>query len=410
MTLLMAPTAPFHTLQAGALYALTVSGAYVDAAVNLSLEASDQTWHMALPVDEVRTFFITTPQPVRVSCPAGVTVTCVAAGLLARLRVAGLYFMHTKRSVLRLAAPAGLTLYPVPDSPRLAKLFRRSLNICRLLDISPERSYSPAQQHMVTGRPAPAVVGPQVSTAERIAIVLHLHYVELWPEFAGYLAHIPPSVALIVTLTADDPDLIADIVRRFPQADVHVMANFGRDLGPFLALLDQGAFEPFDYVCKLHGKKSVRKGRATLLGDLWRRRSVVELLGCGKQMDAILARFQAMPTLGLMGVEAFRIPNARFSAHDAWGGNHAVTLELARRIHGEPVAAASFPLDFFAGTMFWFRPQALKPLRGLGLGQPEAYAAEAGHTDGALEHGLERIIPYAVRRAGFTVASVPAMG
>jgi lipopolysaccharide biosynthesis protein len=56
--------------------------------------------------------------------------------------------------------------------------------------------------------------------------------------------------------------------------------------------------------------------------------------------------------------------------------------------------------------MFWVRPLALTPLRGLRLAN--AFAPEAGLSDGALEHAVEGLFNHSVRLAGFQVAGVSA--
>ena len=67
---------------------------------------------------------------------------------------------------------------------------------------------------------------------------------------------------------------------------------------------------------------------------------------------------------------------------------------------GAPIRHDDF--DFFEGTMFWTRPQALAPMRRLGLAA-DAFAPEAGQVDGALEHAVERLFNHSVRVAGFRV-------
>ena len=83
----------------------------------------------------------------------------------------------------------------------------------------------------------------------------------------------------------------------------------------------------------------------------------------------------------------------------SWSSNRAMTLELAGRMG---VPADEFKLDFFGGTMFWVRPEALKPLRNLHLAaeMPD----EGGLIDGGLPHAVERVFPTAVLAAGYRLA------
>ena len=54
------------------------------------------------------------------------------------------------------------------------------------------------------------------------------------------------------------------------------------------------------------------------------------------------------------------------------------------------IAREEFRLDFFAGTMFWVRREALSPLRKFDLTLSD-FSVEKGAVDGQLEHALERI-------------------
>ena len=68
------------------------------------------------------------------------------------------------------------------------------------------------------------------------------------------------------------------------------------------------------------------------------------------------------------------------------------------------VAASEFKLDFFGGTMFWVRPEALKPLRDLRLAAEMPY--ESGLIDGDLPHAIERVAPTAVLAAGYRLVDI----
>jgi lipopolysaccharide biosynthesis protein len=97
----------------------------------------------------------------------------------------------------------------------------------------------------------------------------------------------------------------------------------------------------------------------------------------------------------------FRLPKAGYPEDLSWSANRRMTLKIAERMG---VPADKFQLDFFGGTMFWVRPQALMPLRDLRLAAEMPY--EGGLIDGDLPHALERVLPTSVLVAGYKLADI----
>lgn len=227
----------------------------------------------------------------------------------------------------------------------------------------------------------PPVAGP------KIAVALHLHYPDLWPEFEALLEAIDRPFHLILTLTRRDAALAERVQARFRDAEIIVYDNRGRDVGPFIQLLRDGRLDPFDLVCKLHGKKSDLSGPRMILGEVWRQASAFDLIGSRDVVDRIIAEFEHSPDTQMIGSRRFRLPNEWKDADAAWGTNKAMTLDLLQAMGMAPGS----PLDFFAGTMFWVRRGALEPLKRLDLSLA-SFPEEAGQQDGTLQHALERVL------------------
>lgn len=256
-------------------------------------------------------------------------------------------------------------------------------------------------------RPAPSSeppAQPRRGGPPRFAIVAHVYYPEVWPEIATILRLIPDAFDLIITTVPDREELSRAIRQDFPDADIRVFENRGRDVRPFLCLLEEGRLDRYPYVCKIHGKKSVDGGRVALLGNIWRNRLMFDLLAAPGVIDRVLAIFDEYPRAGMVGSRAYRYPSDYFDLKASWGKNRETVLAIANRMG---IPAALFKLDFFGGTMFWARPEALSPLRELKLSA--AFAQEQGRLDGALEHALERLFSTAVEAAGYMLASVDGL-
>lgn len=107
----------------------------------------------------------------------------------------------------------------------------------------------------------------------------------------------------------------------------------------------------------------------------------------------------------MIGPRAFRLPSKTYSEELSWSVNRPMVLELAARMG---VPAERFRLDFFGGTMFWVRPEALRPLRELGLA--ETFGVEKALLDGGLEHATERLFATSVVAAGYRLANSDGSG
>lgn len=239
----------------------------------------------------------------------------------------------------------------------------------------------------------------------RFAVVLHLYYRDLWPEFEFHLRRIDQLFHLIVTTTQADAAFEARVRDAFPGAEIHVFENRGRDVGPFFQLLHDGRLDAYPFICKLHGKRSEAEGPRALLGEIWRRTNIADLIGSSEQVEKILRRFEARSHIGMIGSPRFRLPNEHIQHQSAWGENRDATLELAERMG---ISHEDFRLDFFAGTMFWIKQEALAPLRGLGLTLHD-FAEENGALDGELPHALERAFSAAPQSIDLFLDNAPAM-
>ena len=229
-----------------------------------------------------------------------------------------------------------------------------------------------------------------------LAIVVHIYYEETWGDIAGVLRRLAVPFDLIVTTVPGHERLIQTIRHEFPQAEIEVMENRGRDVRPFLTLLERGRLDGYRYVCKVHGKKSSDGGRKSYMGSLWRRRLLFDLLAAPNLARSIVDMFERDPSVGMVGPRAFRLPSETYSEELSWSVNKDRVLQLAQTMGIPP---DQFRLDFFGGTMFWVRPEALTPLRKLKLSKD--FPEEQGLLDGGLEHATERLFGAAVVAAGY---------
>jgi hypothetical protein len=231
----------------------------------------------------------------------------------------------------------------------------------------------------------------------RIAVVLHLYYTDLWPEFEAYVSQIPETFDLYVTST---PENIAEIGRlargKFPFAKIIPVENRGRDVLPFLHVLQNTSLGRYEFICKIHSKKTINNKLAD--GDFWRRALLCDILGAPDIVGGILKRFENDPRLGLVTAWNY----LRKGPLELNNPNYEKVRQIAVCMGLENIPPYVFP----AGTMFWARAKALVPLLDAGITREE-FPDEQGQRDGTAAHAVERAIGLSVQEAGFYCGQTP---
>ena len=224
----------------------------------------------------------------------------------------------------------------------------------------------------------------------RCAIVAHIYYPELLEEIITCWRATPEGTHLHITTIAEHKDELARRLNGEKAVLIHIYENRGRDIAPFLEVFNSGALTNYDAVLKLHTKRSPH----LRTGGRNRRLLFANLAGNSLQVNRILEIFDTA-SIGLVGwSRSYRNGEAY------WMANKARVIHLCHRIEPHAIVRSSF----FEGSMFWFRPAALAPLRKLALTQKD-FEEEAGQTDGALHHAVERVFNLAVVAAGYKVLS-----
>jgi Rhamnan synthesis protein F len=321
--------------------------------------------------------------------------------LWARLRLALLF---KKKKYLKYGEFSLFSVGPKPERKHFTRFNQDTMNVGVVIDGElaakhPELLFGWEDHRASRSRTA------DHSGLNVIAVVVHIYYEDTWKDISGALGTLTIPFDLIVTTVPGRERLIEAIRLDFPDAEIEVMENRGRDIRPFLVLVERGRLDRYRYVCKVHGKKSMDGGRKSYMGAIWRRRLLFDLLGAPGLANTIVEMFERDPSVGMIGPRAYRLPREDYSEELSFSANRPMTLELAERMG---VPSDRFQLDFFGGTMFWVRPEALKPLRDLRLSL--AIPAEKGLLDGTPGHAIERVFSTSVLAAGYKLANCDDTG
>ncbi|WP_114964497.1 glycoside hydrolase family 99-like domain-containing protein [Alkalilacustris brevis] len=221
------------------------------------------------------------------------------------------------------------------------------------------------------------------------AVVAHVFYPELWPEIDSALRGLDLEFDLFVTVTAIDDEstaLMTQIRKTWPGAVVAAMPNLGRDIFPFVHLVNSGLLDPYRAIAKVHTKRSPHR----IDGDRWRQhliRGILRGWGTRALLDRFLADAEA----------AFWVADGQlYEGREWWGSNREGAQHLLNRVE---IACDPDALAFPAGSMYWLKPLMRDMIRGLRLDR-HSFDPEHGQVDGTLAHAFERALGYFARHGG----------
>lgn len=230
-----------------------------------------------------------------------------------------------------------------------------------------------------------------------ILVMVHVHYPEIWAEIAARLAE-RVDVPFHLLVTTSNPDTVLDRPGGRFLRDMNVLPveNRGRDILPFLRAL--AIASEFDIGLKLHTKKSPQR----IDGGAWRTQLYDMLLPPSGGVSALVEAMRAEHRVGLVAPDGFSL------SVRPWIFVNAAPMAAVMKALGYQLVDADLDDAFFAaGSMFWFRREALTALADPAL--PPLFEPEEGQLDGTIAHGLERLFAVEVRRQGFISTSVTAL-
>lgn len=233
---------------------------------------------------------------------------------------------------------------------------------------------------------------------KRIAILLHLYYVDLWNEVDKYLNNMYEKFDLYVTLVDDvNYKLLLDtkslILEKYPDANVFIIDNRGLDIGGFLYVLDYIISKnlSYDYLIKLHSKKSIHSANIHV-GNEWRLELYNSILGSKKITEGISKILSLYNDIGMIGSKRWHI-TTKEKRSDAYCQNFKVIENLIKEFN---LKVNAKELEFIGGTMFWadfetiikaFKKINLKKLRSR-----LKYGPHTDHKNSSVTHSIERLL------------------
>jgi hypothetical protein len=191
----------------------------------------------------------------------------------------------------------------------------------------------------------------QLANKVKVAVHLHLYYLDLADEFIADLKNIPVEFDLFLTTVGHSQNEFQKFFDAFPNVKFLSLPNVGRDVGGLFAVMHKFGLSTYDVVIKIHGKKSLHTG-AEQFG--WRQRLVKTLIGSKKQAAFLIALF-ANKKVGMVG-SYDDLSSAKYD--DEMKDYFA----MCKKLHSD-----AQKMIFFRGTMFAIRGSILDEFIAAGM-------------------------------------------
>ncbi len=240
--------------------------------------------------------------------------------------------------------------------------------------------------------------------SERVALIMHLYFEDLIPDSMRYASSMPENADIYFTVCKESMYQAVEKAAKIlmpRKVKVIQIENRGRDVS---SLLVGGApyVDRYDLICFAHDKKTSQNKPYTV-GQSFAYKCLENVLASKPYVQNIIQKFHDEPRLGML-----MPPTPNHSVfYDGVGGewtiNYDNVKELAEElklkvnidVNKEPIS----PL----GTMFWFRPKALKPLFDKKW-KFKDFPEEPNKVDGTILHAVERVYGFVVQSQGFYCA------
>lgn len=130
----------------------------------------------------------------------------------------------------------------------------------RFLDINPLVHYYDSRNKELAFKSIFTISNFSFPPDKKIAVVIHAYYLDLLPNLIEQVNNIPVEYDLFISVVSEkdktDAEEIINQLSSVKNLEIKIVPNRGRDLAP-LVLTWHEKIKSYDFVCKIHTKKSI---------------------------------------------------------------------------------------------------------------------------------------------------------
>ena len=228
-----------------------------------------------------------------------------------------------------------------------------------------------------------------------VGIVIHAFYPDVLEEIIKKIKLIKGhKFKLYVSSIKDNEKSVNEILKKSKFSfHLEINENKGRDILPFLKIINQVKKDKIDLILKLHTKKTKHRED----GAQWRNDLMNQLLSPRRFEFNIKKMRNPRYKFGIIG------PERHVVSMDTYiGSNLENLLKLSKAIGVDENEMMQLP--FVAGSMFFANTKIFEPILNLGL-KDDDFDAERGQVDGTIMHAIERLFTISAHAGGWEISS-----
>lgn len=213
------------------------------------------------------------------------------------------------------------------------------------------------------------------------ALYIHIFYEDMIESINNAIKKIRKQFNFDIIISVPhlwDSESVQNAIKVISPNFIFVFNNKGRDILPFLKTMDKIKNLNYQWVCKLHSKKSPHINN----GNEWRENLYQSLLS-----ENIIDHILSQPQSSKIGIIA-----PSHTVHSTTEFNSMLyTMELCKKVLDENNINEDDFTDFIGGTMFWFHFPTMKNIINDGTISEVYFEEDLGAIDGTFAHAMERL-------------------
>lgn len=232
----------------------------------------------------------------------------------------------------------------------------------------------------------------------RIAIILHLFYMQSWYEIYSLISRLNRfNAKFYITYISEysNQQILNAIKKALPDVELVPYENKGYDVGPFIDLIRNIDLEEYDIVYKIHSK-GVSRPLIYIYKQLFKYRDWFENLYHGlftpTAINKCISLLTGSENIGLVAANNLIVEDPE---HKKW---------FTKRAASKLGISLPEPYFFVAGSCFAIRSKLLRPIQNLKLSINDFEQTVRGEF--SLAHAMERLVCAEVLSQGYDMYGI----